>query len=501
MTALLTGCPDLHRPFDPPDPPEGEPEPEAPPTVTPPPTLGQRCDAIHQPDGSCTAGLHGCAVGGPLVCVGGVVVCSATARPSAAEQCSATPDDEDCDGRIDEGLRCCADGRTATEEKCNGIDDDCDGTVDEGLGLGEACEGMVGACTRPGERRCAPDGTTTCQPFDDTVGVEDGRCDGVDDDCNGRMDDAPPCNGAPIGSEVVQPGFDALGLPDHPWVLIAPLQYTRGSDDERAFAYEGPAHPVQLTQTVMVASNEVTIAEWRAITGSEPPALHADCDDCPVERVSWYEAVRFANLVTAWRRQVEPDLTDCYVLRACAAEEEFGRACPDNGEYQYRCNGLYRCEVEAVSECTGYRLLTEAEWEAAARAGSQSLYWFGEDGAQLQSHENCGQPENDTEPVSARLPNAFGLVHMLGNVGEWVFDTAGDYPVPPPETPWVDPIADEPGPDAGVGPERVYRGHSPHAIVDLCHSTSRRSRRPVVKDYEMGLRLARTLVPKPIVGD
>ena len=525
LATPLTGCPDLHRPWKEPQQPPLDPGETPPPSPTPRPTpqLGEACDGESKPTGVCTAGINACAVGGPLVCVDGIVACSATALAPERETCGTVPVDEDCDGRFDEGLACCRDGTTraaetcdrqdndcdgrvdedagcchpqANGETCNGADDDCDGTIDEDfLDLGEACTATVGVCSRPGRWRCHPTGAhVACEALDATVGIEDGTCDGTDDDCDGKIDNAPPCNGAAPNSIIMQPGFDALGLIDHPWVFIPPQEYTRGTDDPRAFEHEGPPHRVRLTRTVMVATNEVTIGQWRALTGTEP-SLRTGCDDCPVERISWYEAAHFANLVTDWRKQWEPDLTRCYDLGDCLWEQDFGAPCPDNDAERHRCVSRFSCPQATYDrECTGYRLLTEAEWEAATRAGTDTLYWFGDGDDDLPAHENCNARGNATEEVLARPANAYGLRHTLGNVGEWVFDEVNAYPSPPPPLPWSDPITQSTEHwQFDAGPERVYRGQSPHAVIEFCHSTGRRVRRPVIKDFEMGVRLARTL--------
>jgi len=160
--------------------------------------------------GTCVPGTELCTMGAWGMCVGGV--------GPGTEVCDGL--DNDCDTRIDEGdpmlgatcgdstgectpgmLECiggaltCVGGTGPTMEICNGLDDDCDGVIDDGLGVGDPCGSDVGACS-PGVNICR-DGMIVCEgevePLPET-------CNGLDDDCDGPIDEALPV-GAPCGSD------------------------------------------------------------------------------------------------------------------------------------------------------------------------------------------------------------------------------------------------------------------------------------------------------------
>ncbi len=153
--------------------------------------------------------------------------------------------DDDCDDAVDEdvpqgepcetelagicsaGVTACADGAPTCvaevepgdrDEQCDGLDEDCDGAVDEGLGAGEPCQtGLPGACGA-GALGCV-DGEDACVPdrAPDAVDEGDVRCNGVDDDCDGEVDegDFGACGvglGACAAPGVLRCDLDALEL-------------------------------------------------------------------------------------------------------------------------------------------------------------------------------------------------------------------------------------------------------------------------------------------------
>jgi formylglycine-generating enzyme required for sulfatase activity len=195
--------------------------------------------------------------------------------------------------------------------------------------------------------------------------------------------------------------------------LIPPGAYEMGSaesEDGRSDA-EGPQHKVRITRPSYLQSTVVTQGHWKQLMGTSPwsgrPSVKEGAD-YPALYVSWDDAVEF-------------------------------------------CRRLSQREGEE------YRLPTEAEWEWACRAGSQSAYCFGDDPSQLGGYawfnaNANGVGERYAHRVGQKQANGFGLYDMHGNVWEWCGDWYG--------ADWYgkSPEADPQGP--ATGSFRVYRGGS-----------------------------------------
>ena len=132
-----------------------------------------------------------------------------------------------------------------------------------------------------------------------------------------------------------------------------------------------------------------------------------------------------------------------------------------------------------------YRLPTEAEWEYAARAGTDTKYSYGEFGNQLGQYAwYKGNSNNETHPIGQKLPNVWGLYDIHGNVCEWVKDWYGEsYYLNSPGT-------DPEGP--GSGSYRVIRGGGWISYGSKCSSASRFFYYPAEGINLIGLRLVRT---------
>ena len=148
--------------------------------------------------------------------------------------------------------------------------------------------------------------------------------------------------------------------------------------------------------------------------------------------------------------------------------------------------------VRWLSEQTGaeYRLLSEAEWEYAARAGTGTAYsWGNEIGSGRANCNGCGSQWDDeqTAPVGSFSPNAFGLHDMHGNVWEWVEDC------------WNESYSGAPSNGgawtSGNCSRRVLRGGSWSLRPRALRSASRFRLSTGYRYYNYGFRVARTLTP------
>jgi formylglycine-generating enzyme required for sulfatase activity len=211
----------------------------------------------------------------------------------------------------------------------------------------------------------------------------------------------------------------------------------RGDDDEK------PAHKAQVSAFYM-DTFEVTQKAYESLMEKNPSKTKGP--DKPVEQVDWYHAVLYCNL-----RSLKEGLKPCYDAKTLACD--FGAA--------------------------GYRLPTEAEWEYACRAGTQSKYAFGDDPAKLRTHAWFSANANQTtHPVGQKPPNPWGLYDMAGNVAEWCQDIYNERYYQQSQS------QDPHGPSAGN--KRVLRGGSWRTSDEGCRSSARNSETPRFADACFG---------------
>jgi len=166
-------------------------------------------------------------------------------------------------------------------------------------------------------------------------------------------------------------------------VYIPPGKYLMGSPEKESLRQsdEGPQRLVTIAGGFWMGKYEVTQGQWKAVMGQNE-AWFEQKDDYPIEWISWDQAKDF---------------------------------------------------VDNLNEKTGlrFRLPTEAEWEYACRAGTDTPFCFGESIGSDQANFNGGFPYGDAQkdiyreatcPVGSFQPNAWGLYDMHGNVWEWCED-------------------------------------------------------------------------------
>lgn len=284
----------------------------------------------------------------------------------------------------------------------------------------------------------------------------------------------------PADVQVVVPDVQVVvpdaELPVSPgsFVLIEAGTFNMGSPaTETSHADDETEHEVTITRAFYMQAHEVTQGEWQVLMGNNPSYFQSCGNNCPVENVTWYDALSYANALSR-----EQDLDECYELTGCA-----GRPGED-----------MECAVVTFSglDCEGYRLPTEAEWEYAARAGTATAFYSGsitEEECGLDRNLDeigwyCGNADDTTHPVCRKSPNDWGLYDMLGNVWEWCWDwyDGGYYTTSPSR----DPL----GPSSGQN--RVRRGGGWSYGVCSVRSADRDRNAPGGHNNYLGLRLARS---------
>lgn len=210
-------------------------------------------------------------------------------------------------------------------------------------------------------------------------------------------------------------------------------------------------HQVVIENAFVIGSTETTQELFERVMGNNPASL--DMNNCsrvgnksspnpkePVYCVNWYETLEFANVLSE-QEGYEP----CYTILTKSAVWN--------------------------SDCDGYRLPTESEWEIAAAQSSISQAW------------TMSNSDGRTHEVAQFSPNPYGLYDMLGNVWEWTWDGYGPYPKELTRNPK--------GTD--LSGYRVMRGGTWAKGEDKARISDRANFHPAFRMDVTGFRLVRTL--------
>ncbi len=254
-------------------------------------------------------------------------------------------------------------------------------------------------------------------------------------------------NAFPLGGGGVASGSGRSGGAPSGFVEIPAGVFMMGSPSSEEGRYDDETQrEVRITRPFWLKTTEVTQGEWESVMGSNPSHFSSCGKNCPVENVSWFDAIGYMNKLSE-----REGLERCY-------------------ESDGRFKGL---------RCTGYRLPTEAEWEYAARAGTTGARYGSLDSVGWYSGNSGGR----TQAVGQKTPNAWGLYDMLGNVYEWVQDWYGAYP----SGAVVDPL----GPYSGA--RRVGRGGDWDGSARGLRAAFRAYVTPGARGSSLGFRLSRSM--------
>jgi formylglycine-generating enzyme required for sulfatase activity len=214
------------------------------------------------------------------------------------------------------------------------------------------------------------------------------------------------------------------------------------ASDPDALDYEYPPALVGISRDLCVLETEVTQRAWNELVGSNPSHFKACGLDCPVESVSMFDAMYFANVLSE-RDGLEP----CYDLSQCRGSVH--GTC-EAGESNCRSNLFCIAPLVAPPRCDGYRLPTSAEWEYLGRPwdgpfgirdtgmppDDPPVAWNAQtstaeyEGGDLCDRGAAGFVPCGPQPVAQLRPNGWGLYDMSGSVWEWTSSLTSLQPYP-----------------------------------------------------------------------
>jgi formylglycine-generating enzyme required for sulfatase activity len=261
------------------------------------------------------------------------------------------------------------------------------------------------------------------------------------------------------------------------WRWIPPGTFWMGSPEHEQGRWdvEGPRHLVTLTKGYWMAETACTQELWRAVMGENPSYFQND--QHPVETVSWQKVQEFLMQL----RQIAPDL---------------GVDLPTEAQWEYACRAGSETAVYPTRVRSG-RVDMLGEHFAVSL---EPIAWYCGNNCVLNDHQSfwssalidskqIQSTTSSTQPVKMKLPNPWGLYDMLGNVLEWCLDEWHLYS----DQPEIDPLRFG-NLSSGIV-SRVCRGGCWLSYASYVRCASRARRLAHTRDVSIGFRLVR--VPTP----
>ncbi len=245
----------------------------------------------------------------------------------------------------------------------------------------------------------------------------------------------------PIANRNAKEGENFISESGIEFMWCEPGSFRMGPEISQPYQPGDEPHQVTLTKGFWIGRFEVTQQQWKEVMRNNPSRFKRSGPMAPVESVSWDDAMEFCRKLT---------------------EKE-------------RASG-------SLPSGWKYTLPTEAQWEYACRAGTNTSFSFGDDESMLGSYAWFNENSDEkTHPVGQKKPNSWGLYDMHGNVWEWCYDGYASYP----STEVTDPT----GPKVQA---RVYRGGGWPPDANYCRSARRSWNYPYGRRNDLGFRPVRS---------
>ncbi|MBS3767634.1 MAG: SUMF1/EgtB/PvdO family nonheme iron enzyme [Candidatus Cloacimonetes bacterium] len=224
-------------------------------------------------------------------------------------------------------------------------------------------------------------------------------------------------------------------------VLVEGGKFDMGSEGLGSMD-EKPIHRVIL-DNFYISKYLVTQRLWKEIMGYNYSDFEGD--DRPVQRVNWYNAIKFCNALSK-----KDNFKPCYYIHGNS----------DFQDYLEHDLEILECDFSA----NGYRLPTEAEWEYAARGGKKSMdYRYSGSNTIEEVAWFYNNSDGETHPVGRKRANELGIYDMSGNLKEWCWNGFAYYedkPLNNPKGPFID-------------LHRITRGGGLHSLSFDCRVVDR----------------------------